>query len=175
MGYRIDEVLMLFSIYSVLGWCINMCVYYLIEKRIDRRSICRGPYSAAFGIGAVAMIICNVATPKYISAIFGVGVVAGVVVQATAALVIRVLSGKWLIAHKWYLIPLFGIANVLLFYQVQPFIGTVLGRVSPWIKLVILLVFWMSFIPDLIDGICKMIDFKKKKNNVTGESVNVKV
>ena len=121
------------------------------------------------------MIICNVATPKYISAIFGVGVVAGVVVQATAALVIRVLSGKWLIAHKWYLIPLFGIANVLLFYQVQPFIGTVLGRVSPWIKLVILLVFWMSFIPDLIDGICKMIDFKKKQNNVTGESVNVKV
>lgn len=170
MGYRIDEVLMTFAVYSILGWLINVSLYYLVEKKFDRRSICRGPYSAAFGTAAIAMIVCNAEAPKFLSAIFGVGIAAGMTVQTLAAVLIRLLSGKWLVVYKWYMIPLFGIANVLLYYQIQPLTAAVVTSLPPWVRMILLLVFWMSFIPDFIDGLARMLEYKK-----IGRKINAKV
>lgn len=165
MGYRLDEVLMFFAIYSIAGWLINMSIYYLIEGKFDKRSICRGPYSASFGTGALLLLICNIAAPKFLSAIFGVGVAVGLLIQALASVIIRLFSGKWIILHKWYLIPLFGVANVLMFYQVQPFVSAVVSAMPPWIRMTLLLVFWMSFVPDIIDGFARMTEYRKKYAN----------
>ena len=160
MGYRLDEILMIFAVYSILGWLVNICFFYITEKKLDRRSICKGPYSAAFGTGATLMIFCNAYAPKYLSAIFGVGVCTGLLVQSIASLAIRLLSGKWIVLHKWYLIPLFGIINVLLFYQIQPFMGALIANISPWVRMVLLLAYWMTFVPDFIEGMVRLLDYK---------------
>lgn len=164
MGYMIDELLMLFAVYSILGWIINVSIYNLLEGRFDHRSICKGPYAASFGIGAMTFLACSEMASQSIISVFGMGVVVGLLIQVTAALLIKAFCGQWLVLHRWYYIPMFGIAGVLLYYQVNPLVLAITNSISPWIRLAVLLVFWMNFIPDVIDGIAKMTEFRKKAN-----------
>lgn len=56
MGYQFYELLLLFSIYSIIGWMIGVCGSALTKGIYVNHGICKGPYCPSYGLGALVIL-----------------------------------------------------------------------------------------------------------------------
>lgn len=164
MGYQVYEILLLFSIYSILGWVVSICGSSLINGYFENRGICRGPYCASYGIGALLILYAMSYLDSYSKPIaaFVLGIAFGLIVGLLTLLAVNGLCGERLLRYKWYYPLLSGAGGVILVCHLNPLITAVIRSISPWVHLAFLLVFWFFFGAQFVEGISRMMLFKKK-------------
>ncbi len=169
MNYQLYEILLLFSIYSILGWVIEVFLFALQNKGFQNRGVCYGPYLSSFGFGALAVLQVNTLAAENLNlspemafgGIFVIGVIAGLVMWLASALIINGFCGAKVIHLKWYYPILAGFGAWILVLQVNPLLVCLIQWIPSWIHLVFLLAYWVRFFPELVDGIMEMKKFKK--------------
>lgn len=168
MGYQFYEILLLFSIYSVMGWVIGICSSAMTEERFENHGICKGPYCPSYGVGALLILYIMEYLDLNSAPILGflIGAVVGTFLESITMICINGLCGGNLISFKWYHPIFFGAGGVILTCHLNSLLTVVIRSISPWIHFAFLVIFWMYFASQFIEGILKMVEYKKKKNNI---------
>ena len=167
MEYQLYELLLLFAVYSILGWFGSACMAVLTGAGEEKRRLCRGPCSIACGIGAMAVLLAVRLRDETFFSVFGAGVAAGLATELLAVAAINLLSGRKRLLLRWYHPILFGACAIILVFHLHPLVFAVIRRLPSWAALLLLLVYWSRFVSDLIDGISDALESRKKGKTVT--------
>lgn len=163
MGYKLYEIIFLFSFYSFIGRIICILASSLKKDGYTNKGICKGPCQPAFGAGAVLLILIGrIIEPNPIN-MFISGAAVGTLIELTSMVFVHKFTGKTN-KIKWFHPVLFGLGAVLLVLDVNVMVEAILSVTNPLILLVLLFVFWMFFPSDLIDGITMNIMKKNEYN-----------
>lgn len=171
MEYAFYQLLLFFSIYCMISWGISVSFFALSEGFYDHRGMVRGPALLSGGLGAMMLIVGQQYILKNVDIMFAGGYLAATYVLAfLIALVLGVLGrviinglcGQKLARLRWYHPFLWAFGGVILVYHLHPLIEVVTNWISPWVHLAFLLVFWLMFVPGLMDGITGLMDYKRK-------------
>lgn len=164
MDYQFYEVLLLFSIYSIMGWIIGICSSALTKGIFENHGICRGPYCPSYGIGAL-LIIYGMSYLTWFQVpvrAFLAGLVIGTILEIVVMGCVNGLCGGKLISFRWYHPLLFGAGGVILVCHLNTLLTAAIRSISPWVHLAFLIVFWLYFASQFIEGISKMMGYKKR-------------
>lgn len=161
MEYQLYEILFLFAVYSILGWLAETVIFALPAGAFRNRGVCRGPYVTSFGIGALGVLyagsylsqLLTRGSPAFFGGVFAAGFCAGLILLFLSKVVINSLSGRKIVVMKWYYPLLCGLMGLLLYFHINPVVAGLMRRLNPWICLTFLLIFWIKFIADFIDGL----------------------
>lgn len=172
MEYQLYEILLLFSIYSILGWAAVGFLFALKGNGFINRGICRGPYLMSFGIGALAVLqgsvfletVFRLGSPQYFAGVFGLGLVAGLVLGLLSAAVCNGISREKKVRFVWYHPILAGASALILVFHINYLVTAIIRAVSPWIHLIFLVIFFMRFLPETVDGLVSLWRLRKKEN-----------
>lgn len=165
----------LFLIYSVIGWLIEVTNCSINEKKFVMRGFLIGPYCPIFGTVAILMILL---LKKYIGdpiVLFIMAtVIATVVEYATSYLLEKIFKIRWWdYSEKKYNVNgrvalttslMFGILGLALMYYINPFLVKVLESINHNTLIIIGILFLIMFI---IDNICSIIIVFKIKKTIT--------
>ena len=170
MDYQVYEILLLFAIYSIAGWIIEVFLFILQNRGLQNRGVCYGPYLISFGFGALAVLYglsylerdFNLEPAARFGAVFLIGVAAGVLLYLGSAGFINGICGSKVIRFKWYYPILAGFGALILVFQINPLLMALIRRLPSWIHMIFLLLYWTRLLPELVDGIRQMKKFKKK-------------
>lgn len=169
MDYQLYEILLLFSIYSIAGWIFEVFLFALQNRGFQNRGVCYGPYLSSFGFGALGILYGNafleenaaLSPAVSFGCIFLLGVAAGLVMWMASAFIINGFCGAKVIHLKWYYPVLAGFGAWILVFQLNPLLTAFIRWLPSWIHMVFLLVYWVRFFPELVDGVIEMKKFKK--------------
>lgn len=168
-------VILLFLVYSVIGWIIEGIDMLIITKKIVNRGFLIGPYCPIYGFGALFIII---ALDKYKSdalVLFVMCILScGVLEYMTSLIMEKIFNTRWwdYSKNKFNIngricletLVLFGIGGIIISYFVNPFIISVLNLIPNFILNILTIIFFVIFIIDIIVS-CKIIN--SFKNTVT--------
>ena len=146
--YKFCFLLLLFIIYSFLGWCMEVVDTYYHEKKFVNRGFMIGPYCPIYGTGAL-LVIWQLS--DYIDKPFGLFVTSmvlcSIIEYGCSYLMEKIFNTRWWdYSDKKFningricletMIP-FGIGCLLVMYVVNPFLTNIL-EMLPKIILIIL-------------------------------------
>lgn len=174
MEQQLFEILLLFSFYCILGWITEVFGFALNGAGYQNRGICRGPYLLSYGTGAVAVLYAdeyireNVELGDFpeIAAVFLLGAAAGLTLGLLSKGIIDGISGAKLVCLKWYQPLLCGFGAVIMIFHLNPVLTAFISWMTPWVHMIFLLVFWMRFLPEIIDGIYALWKYRKKNRHI---------
>lgn len=175
MEFQIYEILLLFAVYSILGWAAAVCLFAKREGIYDNRGVCRGPWLPAFGLGGLFAVYASEPAAAFIQEWTGIdanllpagafvcGAAAWVVFGLPAKALVNGLCGKKLIRMRDGDLLWAGAASAVAVCGLQPVITVLMRWISPWIHMVLLLLFYMQFLSELVDGLDSLESYKKKR------------
>ena len=171
MEYQFYQLLLFFSIYCLISWGISVSFFALTEGFYDNRGIVRGPIFLSGGLGAMILVVGQQYMLKnvdimfaggYLAATYGLAVLTALILGILGMVFVNCLCGQKLVQLRWYQPFLWGFGGLILVYHLHPLIEVVTNWISPWVHLAFLLVFWLEFVPGLVDGIAGLSDYKRK-------------
>ena len=164
MGYQFYELLLLFSIYSVIGWMIGVCGSALTKGIYVNHGICKGPYCPSYGLGALVILFAMSYLTQYNVPLtaFLAGLLIGTILEIVVMGCVNGLCGGKLLAFRWYHPLLMGAGSVILVCHLNTVLTAIIRSISPWIHFAFLILFWLYFASQFIEGISKMMLFKKR-------------
>ena len=164
MGYQFYELLLLFSIYSIIGWVIGICSSALTKGIYENHGICKGPYCPSYGIGALLVLYTMQYLPAFNKPLiaFLSGAVLGTLVEMTVMWCVNGLCGGKLLSFRWFHPLLFGAGSVILVCHLNPLLTAVMRSISPWAHFAFLVLFSLYFSSQFIEGISKLMLYKKR-------------
>ena len=187
--YNICYWFIIFIIYSFIGWIIDICDVYYIDKKIVNRGFYIGPYCPIYGVGVLLIIFL---LKDYMDSPVVLFILAAVICMILEYLTSYVME-KWFNARWWdysdrkfnlngricleTTIP-FGLGAMIVMYVVHPFIVNNLNKVSNNIIIIIGIILMLVFLIDAIISfsvITKInnIDWSKYRDDT--EEINKKV
>lgn len=124
---------LLFIIYSILGWCIEVTFCSITDKKLSSRGFLIGPYCPIYGWAAILMIFC---LKRYINdpiVMFVMGcVIASILEYVTSYVMEKLFHARWWdYSEKKFNINgriclenafLFGLLCLILMYVVNPYV-----------------------------------------------------
>ncbi|NLA33506.1 MAG: putative ABC transporter permease [Tenericutes bacterium] len=134
MIYKVSILFLLFMIYSILGWLMEITYVSFCEKRFTyNRGVLIGPYCPIYGIGVITIILF---LNKYYEDAFVLFIMATIVCSIieyiTSYLLEKVYNARWWdYSKKRYHINgriclsnalAFGVASLVVMYVIHPFI-----------------------------------------------------
>ena len=152
---------LLFIIYSIVGWCIEICYTYYYERKFVNRGFLIGPYCPIYGCGAILMVFL---LKRYIDdpvVLFVMAlVICSILEYSTSFIMEKIFKTRWWdYSDKKFningricletMIP-FGIGGVILMYILNPFIMNVLNKLSQGTVFIISLLLFILFLTDNI-------------------------
>jgi uncharacterized membrane protein len=174
MNMQLYELMLLFAIYSILGWVIQVLYFALTENQYDNRGVCAGPWCPSYGFAALLILFgASVLTRQYgvnfkevggLMAALVLGLVAGLISGLASKAVVNGLSGARIVHLRWEQMLLFAIGGALLICHIQPLMLVLIRGISPWVHLVFLLFFWVRLLSELVDGLAGLRAYKKKNH-----------
>lgn len=171
MGYDFYQLMLFFSIYCIAGWLINVSFYMLETGSFDNRGVSRGPAMISCGIGAMVVLLGQQYMLKnidiafaggYLAATFLLSLVTALVLSVSGLLIVNGLCGEKLARLRWYQPLLWALSGLVLVYHLHPLVEVVTKWISPWVHMIFLVIFWLNFVPGLIDGLCGLAAYRRK-------------
>lgn len=152
---------MLFFIYSIVGWCIEMVVCSIQTKKIVNRGFLVGPYCPVYGISAMLMIYL---LKKYLNdplVLFIMStIICSITEYITSLLMEKLFHARWWDYSK---IPFnlngrvcllnsicFGFLGLFLMYILNPSILFLLNHINYIFFTIVSIIFTLIFIADVI-------------------------
>ena len=170
--HTVDIYLLLFSSYAILGWCMEVLVVLIVEKKFVNRGFLIGPYCPIYGWGAVLItILLNRYVDDPIALfIFGM-VICSLLEYITSWAMEKIFNARWwdYSTKKFNIngrvclettIP-FGLLGLLIVCVLNPFFVGIYKSFSNMTLLIICVVFSIIFIIDNIFSVIILTSFKK--------------
>ncbi|MBQ8193318.1 MAG: putative ABC transporter permease [Bacilli bacterium] len=179
----------LFIIYSIIGWIMEIIVVGYEEKKFINRGFLIGPYCPIYGYGAILMIFY---LERYKDNFFTVFLLAVIVCSFIEYLVSYIMEKMfnarwWDYSNRKFNINgricllnafLFGVLGVLLVYFVNPFLSNLLLKLNistlNIISIILFVVFSTDFVISMFISYKLKNNIKKMKKDST-EEINKKV
>lgn len=177
----ISKLFLLFIIYSFFGWCMEVVVALVSEKKLINRGFLIGPLCPIYGVGVV---LINILLYRYMDdpvVLFVMAVlICSILEYFTGYMMEKLFKARWWdYSHKKFNVNgricldnlvAFGLLGLLVMYVLNPFFSKVLENFSPIALYVINIILLIIFIVDLIVSFKIISGFKNvaksmKKDN----------
>lgn len=170
---------LIFIIYAILGWCIEVVFCSLIDKKLTSRGFLIGPYCPIYGWAALLMIL---SLHKYIDdpiIVFIMGaIIASVLEYITSFFMEKIFHARWWdYSTKTFningricletMLP-FGILGCLVVYVLHPFVISLVNLLSPKIMIILSILLFLVYLVDSIISFNVM-------NKIKGEIKKAKI
>ena len=183
MPQTIYEVLWIFIVYAVIGWCSEVAYAALDTGKFVNRGFLNGPICPIYGVGVTLVIACLEAFQSnllllYISSVILVTVLEGV----TGWAMDKLFHNKWWDYSKLpfniggYVCLLFsliwGVACVFIVYFVHPLIHQVLSLIPHTAGIALIAILGIALLSDIIvttSAIVKFNQYLERLKHITDE------
>lgn len=172
---------LLFIIYSMIGWIIEVTYVYIIDKTLVNRGFLIGPYIPIYG--TCALIITTLLTPLKNNPILLIilsMLICSLTEYITSFIQEKIFNARWwdYSKKKFNLngricllnTTLFGILAILLIYIVNPFITNILTDMNKKYLEIISITYSLIFIIDFIISIKFALNLKSKFSNFKNDA-----
>ena len=182
-GIDIRVYFLLFIIYAICGWCLEVICKLIECKRFINRGFLIGPYCPIYGCGA---LLITFLLKRYIDdpiVLFVMAIViCGILEYLTSYLMEKIFKARWWdYSQKKFnlngricletIVP-FGLLGLLIMYVLNPFL---LSKIELIPKVYLNILFWALLIIFLVDNIISIIVMryvKKTSKNIRKNSDN---
>ena len=90
--YNPGQWALVFFLYSFTGWCWEVLLYLVRDRRLVNRGFLSGPFLPVYGFGALGMLIVCLPVKESVGKVMIVGMIAASALEyAAGALVLRIL------------------------------------------------------------------------------------
>lgn len=173
----LSMMVVLFIIYSVIGWIVEEIDMLVFEKKIVNRGFLIGPYCPIYGFGSLVIIIF---LDKYLNdpivLFFMTMISCGVLEYLTSFFMEKLFKTRWWdYSDKKFNINgricletlvLFGIGGLAISYIVQPFIMSLVTLIPNNILNIVAIILSIIFILDNIVSFKIIMNFKLVATNI---------
>lgn len=169
--YKICYYFLLFLMYSVLGWLMEVINSYFIHKRFVNRGFLIGPYCPIYGIGVLLIIsFLNDYMDNFLVLFILAMVICLVLEYLTSYFLELIFKARWWdysnnrfnINGRVCLetaIP-FGIGGLIIMYFINPLFTGILCKMSDKFLIILSVVLMILFLADLIISFLIMLKFR---------------
>lgn len=174
---RLSILFMLFLIYAVLGWLIEVCNCLIVQKKFVDRGFLIGPYCPIYGFGAIFITIfleryVNDPAVLFLMAVF----ICSVLEYFTSLFMELIFKTRWWdYSNRKFningricletMIP-FGLLGCLMMYVLNPFVLKILYLIPSNVLNIIAIILAVLFIIDNIVSFKIIINLKNITKNV---------
>lgn len=170
--YQFSYIFLVFFIYAILGYFVEICACSIIERKIIlNRGFCLGPYLPIYGICSVIMSYFLV---RYKYDPFALFITAAFVCTfmeyLTSFILEKIFKARWWdYSEKRFNIEgrvclenalLFGIGGLACIYLVNPIIINLLNHLTENVLIIIAVITMLIFVTDVIITIITMVQVK---------------
>lgn len=161
MSYSYDTLFLLFMLYSVMGWILEVSCKLIEKHKFINRGFLIGPYCPIYGHGAILMILLLSKYQKDPLLLFTMSIViCSILEYSTSYIMEKVFKARWWDYSKRKLningricletmIP-FGLLGMLIIYVVNPVFVNLLSMLSPDLTYTLAVVLSTIYIADNI-------------------------
>lgn len=176
---------MLFFLYSVLGWLIELVDLSIIERRlIKNRGFFIGPYCPIYGFGALLMTLFLTRYENDPLVLFFMAIVVTSILEYyTSVILEKVFKARWWdyskmkfnINGRVLLINSlgFGFFGLILIYYFNPFLFNMFDKINPTFFAVISIILFIIFLTDVILSITIMFKIKANTKLFKGDNTYI--
>ena len=180
MSLSIQLYFLLFIIYSVLGWCLEVTCKLIDYKKFVNRGFMVGPYCPIYGVGAVAITYWLYRYAYDPLALFVMTTVICCILEyLTSYFMEKLFKARWWDYSKRKFningrvclgtsVP-FGIFGLVLTYIANPFFIGLLNKVNPQSLNIVSIVIAIIFIIDFTVSTLVIFSFRKTSEDVNKE------
>ena len=94
--YNPGQWALVFFLYSFTGWCWEVLLYLVRDRRLVNRGFLSGPVLPVYGFGALGMLIVCLPVKESVGKVMIVGMIAASVLEyAAGVLVLRILHTRY--------------------------------------------------------------------------------
>ena len=170
---KLIELFLLFMIYSIIGWFIEMIPKSIKAKRFINRGFLIGPYLPIYGSGAILMTLLlkdffNKPIILFLSSL----IICSILEYITSYLMEKLFKARWwdyssrpinLNGRIWIgNAILFGISGVIVINIVNPLLLKYINKINDIALLIIAVILFTTFIIDIIVSYNIINNFKKE-------------
>lgn len=170
-------IVVLFMIYSVIGWIVEVIDRLIIEKKLINRGFLIGPYCPIYGIGSLSFVFL---LDRYLNDPLVLFVMAGIICAVleylTSYLMEKIFKTRWWDYSDYPFnlngrvclgnLILFGIGALIICYLAQPFLMNILISLPSIILNIIAIILSIIFITDYIVSFKIISNFKLVAANI---------
>ena len=161
MLITIREYFLLFMLYAMLGWLMEVVYALVTKKKLSNRGFLIGPYCPIYGVGCVLIIILLSGFKKYPVVVFLLAIIiCSILEYFTSYVMEKLFKARWWDYTKTKfningricvdtMLP-FGIIAVIIIYLVNPVIARGVEKTPDTVLTIIAITFLAVFILDLI-------------------------
>lgn len=178
--YDLRIIFLVFIIYAVIGWFIEVINFLLLERKFINRGFLIGPYCPIYGVGSVFITLLISPTNDIISTFLKAMVICSILEYLTSYLMEKLFKTRWwdYSKNKFNIngricletMVLFGLGGVILVKYMSPFILELLTNLNPLILNIIVIILAIIFITDVIVSYNIINNFKKVPKMVKKDS-----
>lgn len=151
----------LFLIYSIIGWTIEVVNVFIHDKKFVNRGFMLGPYCPIYGYSAIIMILYLNQYKDNVLTVFLLAVFVCSIMEYIVSYVMEKLFNArwWDYSERKFNINgrvcltnafLFGLLGVLLVYFVNPFLSELLNKINGNVLIIIAIILLVIFVSDFI-------------------------
>ena len=181
---EIEMYIMLFFIYSLAGWLIEMIPATIREKKFVDRGFLVGPYCPIYGCGAVLITLCLTPFKEHPVGLFILAMVlCGSLEYATSFIMEKAFNARWwdYSQRKFNIngrvclqnLVLFGIASCVIVYIVNPFIIGKLRLIPSTVQTVIISILLAIHLVDNIVSYKIILNLKQVSKEVKDNTIEI--
>lgn len=161
MLYSFYDLLWMFVLYAILGWCAEVAFHAAVHGNFANRGFLNGPLCPIYGIGAVAVIVCLTPIQDKLLVLFlGSVVLTSLLELVTGFVLEKIFHNQWwdysdapfniggYVCLKFSL--LWGIACVLLVRVLQPVVYHMIQMIPRPGGIVALSIFGILLLSDIV-------------------------
>ena len=189
MLQELCKYFMLFMIYSILGWTIEIILTLLKSKKFINRGFFIGPYCPIYGIGVLLTIILLNKYQKDPIALFIMAMIICALLEYLTSFLMEVIFKNrwWDYSDKKfningricleYMIP-FGIGATVIYYLLNPLFLKLIELINPTILVITSIILFILFLTDVIISlniITKITKVSKTIKTDSTEEITTKV
>lgn len=187
--YKICVLVVLFLIYSFLGWIIETTWTLIVEKKFVNRGFLIGPVVPIYGTGGMLIyLLAGLFMKKPIILFIMSMLVCSLLEYFTSYVMEKVFKTRWWDYSKrkfningricLFNILCFGVMSMIIVYVANPFFLNIIHKIDPMVLKVVVVILSMLFIVDFGISTKIIYNFRGISKNVhvdSTEEVNSKV
>ncbi len=170
------EIIIIFILYSLIGWIGEMIYCYIYDKSFVNRGFLCGPICPIYGVGALFIIFCLDGVKDNIFLVFILGLIGCSVLEyITGYLMEKLFMAKWwdYSDHRFNIKGrvcllnsiIFGIGSVIIIYLIHPLVMLFVNGLSKVEVVVLGVSLIIYFVFDYVFSFLMTLKYKRINSN----------
>ena len=179
---RISTYILLFFIYSFLGWCLEVGCKLISDHKFVNRGFLIGPYCPIYGCGALIMtILLNKYLSDPITLFIMIVLCCSILEYFTSYFLEKIYHTRWWDYSNYKfningricletMIP-FGIFGLLIMYKINPFFINIINKIPINLAIILSVILIIIFIIDNIISSKTILEIQKINQNIQNKLI----